>query len=347
LTELENIFKDKEVLITGGTGSIGREIVKAVLEFKPRGIRVFDTNENAQFEFRHEMGDQKRLRYFIGDTRDKERLIMALENVDIVYHLAGLKHVIACEYNPFEAVKTNVIGTQNLIEAVFKEGSVEKVIFSSSDKAVNPGNVMGTTKLLAEKLITAANFYKGNRETVFSSVRFGNVIGSMGSVIPLFHNQIKAGGPVTVTDPNMTRYILSLKHSINLLFKTTSIARGGEVFIFKMRAVNIMVLAQVMVEHLQNKHGYGAEDMKIEIIGTKAGEKMSEELVTSEELKRAFETPEMLIVLPSIKELIRTEQRVSDYPEAMEAKSKTYDSKQERTLTKNEIKKWLINEKIL
>jgi len=341
---MKTIFEGKEILVTGGTGSIGIEVVRALLRYDPKGIRILDINENAQFELQQEIGAHSGVRYFLGDTRDKERLCRAMEGVDIVYHLAGLKHVLACEYNPFEAVKTNVLGTQNLIDAVMMERDVEKVIFSSTDKAVNPNNVMGTTKLLAEKLITAANFYKGSRKTVFSSVRFGNVTGSKGSVIPLFHSQIKAGGPVTVTDAKMTRYILSMSHSINLLFKATEIARGGEVFIFKMPAIKIMDLAEVMIEHYAPIYGYTPAGIKIETIGAKSGEKLFEELLTSDELQRAFETPEMLVVLPNMKELF-PEQSLSGYPHAEKAMPKTYNSSNEKLLSKKELSKWLLKEK--
>jgi FlaA1/EpsC-like NDP-sugar epimerase len=346
MEKMKNIFEDKEILVTGGTGSIGKEIVKTLLMFKPKGIRVLDTNENAQFDLQQEIGEHIGVRYFLGDTRDKERLCRAMEGVDIVYHLAGLKHVLACEYNPFEAVKTNVLGTQNLIDAVMIEGGVEKVIFSSSDKAVNPSNVMGATKLLAEKLITAANFYKGPRETTFSSVRFGNVVGSQGSVIPLFHNQIKAGGPVTVTDHKMTRYILSMAHSIDLLFKATEMAKGGEVFIFKMPAVKIINLAEVMVDHYAPVYNHDPADIEIEIIGAKSGEKMFEELLTADETQRAFETSEMVIVVPEMREFY-PKKIFSDYHNATESSLNALGSKDEKLLSKKDLRKWLLKEKLL
>jgi len=185
-----DLFKNKKILITGGTGSIGQEIVREVLKHEPAVVRILDIDETKQFELQQEYEDYENIRFLLGDIRDKERLYRAIEDIDIVFHTAALKHVQACEYNPFEAVKTNVIGTQNLIDVAIDE-EVEKVIFTSSDKAVNPTNVMGATKLLAERLITSANYYKGARKTVFSSVRFGNVLGSRGSVIPLFKNQIE------------------------------------------------------------------------------------------------------------------------------------------------------------
>jgi FlaA1/EpsC-like NDP-sugar epimerase len=182
---MKALFKGKKILITGGTGSIGQEIVREILKYEPEVVRILDVDETKQFELQQEYGNLENVRFLLGDIRDKERLSRAIEDIDIVFHTAALKHVLACEYNPFEAVKTNVIGMQNLIEVAMDE-EVEKVIFTSSDKAVNPTNVLGASKLLAERLITSANYYKGVRDTIFSSVRFCNVLGSRGSFIPLF-----------------------------------------------------------------------------------------------------------------------------------------------------------------
>ena len=182
---LLNTFRNKKILVTGGTGCIGSEIVKSILNYEPKVVRIFSNDEDNTFKMSQELGTSRNKRFLIGDIRDKERLITAMKGIDIVYHAAALKHVPLCEYNPFEAIKTNVLGTQNVIEAAL-ENNVKKVINISTDKAVNPVNTMGATKLLAEKLITDANFYKGAIETVFSCVRFGNVLFSRGSVIPLF-----------------------------------------------------------------------------------------------------------------------------------------------------------------
>jgi len=225
-----NTFKNKKILVTGGTGSIGQEIMREILRYEPEVVRILDVDETKQFELEQEYGNRENVRFLLGDIRDKERLYRAIEDIDIVFHTAALKHVLACEYNPFEGVKTNVIGIQNLISVCIDE-EVEKVIFTSSDKAVNPTNVMGATKLLAERLMTSANYYKGTRRTIFSSVRFGNVLGSRGSVIPLFKKQIEAGGPVTLTNKEMTRFIMPMRDAINLLFKATELAQGGEIFI--------------------------------------------------------------------------------------------------------------------
>ena len=211
MKEMKDFYEGKVILITGGVGSIGSEIVRKILEYEPRAVRVLDNNETGLFDLEQELQSEK-IRIFVGDVRDKERLKRAIEDVDLVFHAAALKHVPLCEYNPFEAVKTNVIGTQNLIDVAIDE-EVEKIITISTDKAVNPINVMGATKLLAERLTISANFYKGDRETAFSCVRFGNVLYSRGSVLPLFEEQIKKGF-ITLTDSNMTRFIMNTSQAV-------------------------------------------------------------------------------------------------------------------------------------
>jgi len=192
---MKNEFKGKRILVTGGTGSIGSMIVKKLLEYNPKQVRVFSRDETKQFELAQTLNAGIKVNFLIGDVRDKERLNMAMENIDIVFHAAALKHVDSCERNPFEAVKTNVQGTQNIIDCAF-ENKVDKVIGISTDKATDPANVMGCTKLLAEKIMLATYFYKGNRKTKFCFVRFGNVLGSRGSVVPLFIRQAREGGPL-------------------------------------------------------------------------------------------------------------------------------------------------------
>ena len=200
---MKNFFKDKKILVTGGTGSFGSAIVKRLLDYQPEVVRIISRDEDKQYRLSNALKKHKNVRFLIGDICDKERLLRAMEHIDIVFHAAALKHVLSCEYNPFEATKVNVFGTQNVIDAALERG-VSKVIFTSTDKAVNPVSAMGASKLMAEKLISSANFYKGTKETVFSSVRFGNVVGSRGSALNLFIDQIKNGGPVTITDNNMT-----------------------------------------------------------------------------------------------------------------------------------------------
>lgn len=278
---LHSFYTNKTMLVTGGSGSIGSEIVKKLLEFDPEVVRVLENNETALFELEEDLKSDK-IRTFIGDIRDRDRLKRAFENVDIIFHAAALKHVPLCEYNPFDAVKTNVLGTQNVLDAALDQ-NVEKVIMISTDKAVNPINVMGATKLLAERLTVSANYYRGNRRTIFSSVRFGNVLNSRGSVIPIFRRQIMSGGPVTITDPKMTRFIMRIPDSANLILMAGYMAEGKEIFILKMPAVNIVDLAEVMIEDLATEYGYDPTEIKIKIIGKRPGEKMYEELVTDDE----------------------------------------------------------------
>jgi len=297
-TSLEQMFKGKNVLVTGGTGSIGSELVRKLLKFGPAVIRVFSNDENAQFELEHELKDySSHLRFLVGDVRDKERLQRAAENIEIVFHAAALKHVPLCEYNPFEAIKTNVIGTQNLLEVAITE-NVDKVITISTDKAANPANVMGATKLLAERLTIAANYYRGLKRTVFSCVRFGNVMASRGSVIQTFEKQIQNGGPVTLTDPQMVRFWMPMEKAVDLVLKAAQIAKGEEIFIFKMPALRIRDLAEVMIQKLAPKYGYTPKDIETKLIGKRKGEKLYEELMTDEEAFNAYETEDMLLVLP-------------------------------------------------
>ena len=341
-----SILKNKKILITGGTGSLGKALVRHMLKNEqPETVRIYDVDETEQFEFQHELkGYEDTVRFLLGDVRDKNRLARAVEDVDIIFHTAALKHVMACEYNPFEAVKTNILGMQNVIDVAI-DNNVGKVIFTSSDKAVNPSNTMGVTKLLAEKLMTAANFYKGDRDCVFSSVRFGNVMGSRGSVIPLFKNQIKVGGSVTITDPTMTRFMMSMSQAVELVLKSVDMAQGGEVFIFKMPTVNISDLAEVLIEGLAPTYGYSSEDIGTEIIGTIPGEKMYEELMTEDEATRSLEREDMFIITPEIKD------ELSGFDEsaygATPIKSRDYVSKDTVPITMDEIRSILKNDGII
>jgi len=337
-----NIFEDKKILITGGVGSIGLNIIREILNYDPKVVRILDINETMLFELKEELKRYSNLRFLLGDIRDKNRLRLAVEDIDIVFHTASLKHVEICEYNPFESIKTNVIGTQNLIDTCIEE-EVEKVIFTSSDKAVNPSNVMGATKLLAERLITSANYYKGARKTIFSSIRFGNVLGSRGSIIPLFKKQIEKGGPVTITDKKMTRFIMPMREAIKLLFKATEIAKGGEIFIFKMKSIRIIDLAEVMIEELASRYGYSPCNIEIKVIGTKPGEKLYEELVTEHESSRALENKDMIIILPEMKELSHINKSYSQ----SSSNIKTYTSRDVIPLSKKEIRELLKQEGLL
>ncbi len=301
---VKEMLKNKVILITGGTGTLGRALVKEILLHQPKVVRILDLDETEHFELEHDFKltmpwviEKDLVRFFVGDIKEKERVIRAMEGCHIVFHLAALKHVNSCEYNPFEAVKTNVLGTQNVIDAALTN-NVEKVIFTSSDKAAYPHNTMGATKLLAERLITAANYAKGSRKTVFASVRFGNVMGSRGSVIPLFKKQIEQGGPVTITDETMTRFMMSQTDALRLVLKSAAIAHGGEIFILKMPIVKLGDLATLLIEHLAPKEGKIPQEIKKKTTGLLAGETHYEELMTEEEASRAVETKEMFVIPP-------------------------------------------------
>ncbi len=305
ITNSLDFFKNKKIVVTGAAGTVGREIVRQLfLEAVPAEIRALDNNESEIFyleeEYKKYNGTKHKtlLHAYVGDVRDEEKLKTIMKGADIVFHCAALKHVIVCERSPFDAVLTNIQGVQNVINAAVYN-NVERVIFTSSDKAVNPTNVMGTSKLMGERLITAANNMKQNGETIFTSTRFGNVIGSRGSVVPLFYNQIKAGGPVTLTDPRMTRFIMTIHESARLVLNAAEIARGGEVFVMKMPVIKIEDLAKGMVHRLKETFGY--KDVEVKTIGAKPGEKLYEELMSQEETSRSVELADMFSVLPAFR----------------------------------------------
>jgi len=292
---MTNIIKDKTILVTGGTGSIGSAIVRRLLSFNPETVRVFSNDENGIFDLERELGSVSDIRFLLGDIRDAARVSKAAEGVDMIFHAAALKHVPLCEFNPYDAVQTNVQGTRNIVDAAIKE-EVAKLITISTDKAVNPINVMGATKLLAERLTISANYYKGPRRTAFSCVRFGNVLGSRGSVLPVFREQIAGGGPVTITDPDMTRFVMSQRAAADFILKTAEITRGGEIFILKMPALRIADLAAVMIEEYAPRYGRDPAGIKIEITGKRVGEKDHETLLTGDEAVMARESSDMFII---------------------------------------------------
>lgn len=290
---------DRQVLVTGGAGSIGSEIVEQVLRDDPKVVRVLDSDETALFDLRQRFSDRESLRYLIGDIRNRDRMSMAMEDIDVVFHAAALKHVGLNEYNPFEAVQTNVQGTQNLIRAALEE-EIESFVNISTDKASNPVTVMGATKLLSERLVIAANTYKGTRDTRFGCVRFGNVLGSSGSVVPIFMEQIKNGGPVTVTDPEMTRFVLPIGEAVDLVLTAHRRMTSGEVFVLKMDALRIGDLAEVMIGHFAPEFGYDPEEISTEVIGSRPAERFHERLIAIEEGLRVRELDRLYAILPQI-----------------------------------------------
>ena len=283
------VFEGKKILITGGTGSLGNALTSRLLNYGVDTIRIFSRNENKQVTMESKFNDD-RLRFLLGDIRDYPRLVRAMEDIDIVFHAAALKHVPVIEYNPFEAIKTNVIGSQNVIDACLKE-NVEKAVAIGTDKAVSPLNTYGATKLLMEKLfVTASNYLKKERhQTKFFALRYGNVLGSSGSVIPKFIKQIKNKEKITITDPNMTRFSISMDESLDFILNATEIAKGSEIFIPKLRAYTIKDIKDVLFELLQKTDE--------ENIGIREGEKLNEILINSDEIRYTWEYENMYMLL--------------------------------------------------
>ncbi len=333
---MNTFLKDKRVLVTGTCGTIGKELVRQILEERQVGDLIgIDNNESELFFLEQRFYDGFKANFYLADVRDQNKISRKMKDIDIVFHTAAFKHVILCERSPFEAVRTNIIGVQNIINAAI-ENNVEKVIFTSSDKAVNPTNVMGTSKLMGERLMTAANSNLRGDGPVFASTRFGNVLGSRGSVIPIFREQIRQGGPVTLTDPEMTRFIMSIKEAVRLVIDSASYACGGEVFITKMPVIRIMDLAEVMIQELSPSYGYQPDDIEIKIIGTKPGEKMYEELMNIEETRRTWELKRYFVSMPAFTCLYRSIDY--SYPEIIsKAVTNPYHSGNEPPLSKDQL----------
>ena len=280
-------WKKKVILVTGGTGSFGKKFIDVMLkEYHPAKIIIYSRDELKQHEMRVKGFDHPSLRYFIGDIRDLERMKRAMEGVDIVVHAAALKQVPACEYNPMEAVKTNILGTGNVIDAALDTG-VEKVMALSTDKAVSPANLYGATKLAAEKLVIQSNAYAGNKRTRFACTRYGNVVGSRGSVVPVFLKQ-RGTGRVTLTDERMTRFWLSLEQGVHFVIECIEEMQGGEVFVPKIPSMNMPDLARAI-----------APGAQIEVIGIRPGEKLHEVLISEDEARTTIELKDKYIVLPA------------------------------------------------
>ncbi len=295
---MRHLFEGKTILVTGGTGSIGSEIVRQLLSHGPKAIRIFSRDEDRQHQLMQELfSHQSVLRFLIGDVRDKERLAVAMDGVDIVFHAAALKQVSLCEHNPFEAVKTNVLGTQNIID-VAREKDVEKVIGISTDKVAEPVGVLGVSKLMAEKLFLASYYYRGNKETKFACVRFGNVLGSRGSVLPTLKRSIERKGAVEMTDPDMTRFVMTIPQAVSLVFRAAEMMRGQEIFVLKMPSVFLRDLITTAVAYFAPLVGKKASDILITTVGKRSGEKKHEKLLADYELENALETEDMYILTP-------------------------------------------------
>lgn len=279
-----SILDGKSILVTGGTGSFGKAFVERALQTRARKIAVFSRDEQKHYTMERSITD-RRMRYFVGDIRDRDRLMTALRDVDIVVHAAAMKHVPICEYNPIEAVQTNVNGARNLIEAAMACG-VERVIGLSTDKAVSPANLYGATKLCMEKLLIAANAYAGDRTTRFSLVRYGNVMGSAGSVIPLFRSQ-KSRGQLTITDARMTRFWIEMPEAVDLVLRGLQLMSGGEIFVPKLPTTDIETIAEAV-----------APGVPRTCVGIRPGEKLHEVLISSEEARRTSDLGDVMVVWP-------------------------------------------------
>lgn len=334
---MEELYRQKKILIIGGTGTVGSQLLKQLLKYHPSVIRILSRDEYKQYELQHKYKNFNNVRYLIGDVRDNQRVIRAMEGIDYVFHAAAMKHVPACEYNPFEAVQTNVIGTQNVIQAAI-ECSVKKVLFTSTDKAISPSNTYGATKLTAEKLITAAEYQKGPKNTVFASVRFGNVMGSRGSVIPLFKKQILEEAKITITDLNMSRYMMTPSEAASLMLKANGESTGGEVFVLKMPVIRLRDLAEVIIEEMRKKYLI-EDDIDIQQIGVRPGEKMWEQLMTPDEASIAIETNEMYIIPPFF--------RAPQGEKNCSIEKKCFTKKPQQYINKEMLRNWIIKENLL
>ena len=325
----------KKILITGGTGSLGVALTKKLLETNAKIIRIYSRNESKQVEMREQVNDP-RLRFLIGDVRDLERLTKAMEDIDIVFHAAALKHVPVVEYNPFEAIKTNVLGSQNVIDSCLKE-NVETAICIGTDKAVSPLNTYGATKHLMEKLfVTASNYINPVRyKTKFLAVRYGNVLASNGSIVPKIIEQIKTKKKITITDPNMTRFNITMNQALDLIERATTTGKGGEVFIPKLFSYRVGDLKDVLLDLFEGKNS-------TEIISVRPGEKLHESLLTIDELRDTYESKHDYILIE--KNDFHT---TPDHDYEKTSLNENYSSDKVKLLTKDELKDILLKEDIL
>ncbi|MFK7893875.1 MAG: UDP-N-acetylglucosamine 4,6-dehydratase (inverting) [Granulosicoccus sp.] len=322
------------ILITGGTGSFGRSFVsEALVRYNPRKIIVYSRDEMKQWEMAKEFGNDPRIRFFVGDIRDKERLYRALDGVNYVVHAAAMKIVPVAEYNPFECIKTNINGAMNLIDAAIDQ-KVEKVVALSTDKASSPANLYGATKLASDKLFVAGNAYSGRRTTAFSVVRYGNVMGSRGSVIPFFMSQISKG-VLPITDERMTRFMITLAQGVDMVMEAFSDMKGGEIYVRKIPSMRILDIARAV-----------APDAAKKMIGIRPGEKLHEQMISPEDSYSTFEYDNHYKILPVIYDWSADPERIKDgkkVPDGFEYRSDTNDA----WMTSSELNFWLRGRKTL
>lgn len=332
------MFDGKKILITGGTGSLGQALAKRLLKTDVATIRIFSRNENKQVTMESEFHD-KRLRFLIGDVRDKERLTTALEDVDVVFHAAALKHVPVIEYNPFESIKTNVIGSQNVIDACLHQ-NVETAVCIGTDKAVSPLNTYGATKLLMEKLFVTANNYLNRQKhhTKFLAVRYGNVVGSSGSVIPKFIEQIQAKKKITITDPKMTRFSITMEQALDLIMDAASSGKESEIYVPKLKAYSIIDVKEALFELLDNTGE--------EVVGIRHGEKLHEVLINKDEMRYSWDLGNKYMIANPLRDENDIKRSYSNKISKID-KVEIYSSDNVERLSKEELKKTITESGLL
>lgn len=338
-----SFFRDKVILVFGGTGSIGTEVVKQLLKWNPKTIRIFSNSENELWESKLSYKDTKNnLRFLLGDIRNYERVKRAVDGVDYIFNAAAIKHVSFSEYNPLEAISVNIHGLENIIEAAF-EYNVKNVVHISTDKAVSPTSVMGATKMLSERICISRDSAKGKHATTISCVRFGNVLGSRGSIIPLIKKQIKNGNEITLTDEKMNRFFMSIADAAKLVLKSMIQAKGGEIFVFKMPTIRVKDLLEVLIQEFAPQFGKNPSSIKIKIIGSRNGEKLNEELISRIECHYCDEIDDMFIIRPpkESKELILKNEDSMVKKVAILKKDKNYCTNSQDPIDKTKIKEML------
>ncbi|WP_201590280.1 UDP-N-acetylglucosamine 4,6-dehydratase (inverting) [Psychrobacter pulmonis] len=322
------MFDDKVILITGGTGSFGKTVTPMLLEqYNPKKVIIFSRDEMKQWEMAKDFTDESRIRFFIGDVRDKDRLYRALDGVDYVIHAAATKIVPTAEYNPFECIKTNINGAMNLIDACIDKG-VKRVVALSTDKASSPINLYGATKLASDKLFVAANSYAGEHGTQFAVVRYGNVMGSRGSVIPFF-NSIKDSGVLPITDERMTRFLISLEQGVELVWHAFEDMVGGEIYVKKIPSIKLVDLAKTI-----------APNAELDIVGIRPGEKLHEQMIGSEDAYYTYEYNKYFKILPAINDWWRTPERIKNGKKVPDNFTYASDTNPE-WMTTSELNIWL------
>lgn len=338
---MKDFWQGRRVMITGVSGTVGRELFSHLETMGVAEIVGIDNNENEIFFLEQAHLGKKNFKFYLTDICDRETLKHHMRGCDTVLHAAAHKHVGLCEHSPRSAVNTNILGVQNIIDVATSVG-VKRVLFTSSDKAVNPTNVMGTSKLMGERLMTAANLCREEGGPVFGVTRFGNVLGSRGSVIPVFRNQIAKGGPIIVRHQDMTRFIMTLSEAVDLVLETATLFNGGEVFITKMPVMRVMDLAEIMIEELAPLHGYKPRDIEIRVTKPLPGEKMYEELMNDEEVRHSLEGEQFFIVTPALAE---QEYKYKDI--RTEKAQMPYNSANSTCMSKEELRAYLFEHRLL